>query len=94
MVGDSVTTVINIVNYISLNAYYRQPPKSNMIFLDLCSWCRGIFFVPLPVQESHCPNKHRLHFIYLMDNNREYTVQIRSFLLFFLQIHRIHVSDR
>ena len=35
MVGDSVTIVINVVNYISLNAYYRQPPKGEMIFLDI-----------------------------------------------------------
>ena len=33
MVGDSVITLINIVTYISLNAYYRQSPKCKMIFL-------------------------------------------------------------
>ena len=35
MVGDSVTTVINIVNYIFLDAYCRQSPKCKITFLDI-----------------------------------------------------------
>ena len=34
MVGDSFTTVINIVNYISLNGYHCQSRKSRVLFLD------------------------------------------------------------
>ena len=75
MVVANVTTVMNIVHCISLDSCYRQPPKSKKILFDIA---------PPTAQESHWPNRHRLYFIYLIENNlRLYCTDLEFSSVFF-----------